>query len=212
MRGCPSSPFTTWLAVSPECRTLAAAIVSQAWPNRIRCSEVGRRRPVDRLGSALSRESFETRTMRFTHRFIIAIAALVVLQGALCPAICAAFAIDQKATATSGSDLVPLASTPSMAGCHANRSDGNSHDPLGSGRGPTSDGDDNRGVGCGIVCGDEVPLTHAAQPSPPRWSVAPLLACEVDRASARFQRIAAAQPLARPPPRPLFLLKSSFLI
>jgi hypothetical protein len=133
---------------------------------------------------------------------MLAIAALFVLQVALCPAICLA-GTPERAAAPSGYAITGLGPAPSQAEepCHGGRPDAPQDVPP--------HGDDS--LAC-TSCSAETPLAY----TPEKVSHPPGLAVSVFfpaiTAALKGRSLIPFEPEHGPPPPRLYLLKNSFLL
>lgn len=147
--------------------------------------------------------------MRFKNRFIIAFAAVVMLQAALCPTLCVAALSIESLDVSQNAEQAN--SSSSGRGCHGRSADvavANADAdsvPSGMPESPATGGE------CSD-CGDDVLLSQAAQYDSPDLHVSPLLAFWIVPERTATLRYTVGALEERPPPRPLFLLKNSFLI
>jgi hypothetical protein len=137
--------------------------------------------------------------MAIKNRSAAAIVALIVLQGAICPALCAASSSALESSSDGAAESVQMPS------CHAMQGNGFADDES-SGSIPLDE------TGRCADCGDDARLSNAAQYDAPDLGPGDLPNFEYSHSGHLTSRELPIEPEIRPPPRPLFLLKNSFLI
>jgi hypothetical protein len=133
--------------------------------------------------------------MRLNRCFVLAIAVSFVLSGALCSAICLAGSAD------------PTPTHPESAAPHSEHASHHEH----GGEPNDVPGRSDHGTDC-TSCSVEAPIAYAAQKAPNPSSLVIVTLCPGIAPMARGTFPAPCEPNAEPPPRSLFLLKSSFLL
>jgi hypothetical protein len=146
--------------------------------------------------------SFGTRNMRLSRRSIFVIAAIFVLQMAICPAVCIAGSPDRsadtQATASAESGHAPVNAMPP---CHQSQRETPQDVPGNSDPAPAC-----------ISCSAETPLTYTAEMvshSPGSLLIVSLPQIDPTPGGTFSTPF---EPDRVPPPAPLYLLKSSFLL